>query len=621
MDNIEINDLNSLPNDDDHRIINNSLLSNIYSYLVYFIFGFFILVIIYFSVIQYQEYNNLSLSNRLITIPIIASRGVIFSRNMTQLSYNIPTFNLYLNIQNLNKNQINDDIKILSKILGMSSKMITKIIQNGNKLGYAEIPISSNISSNNDILITSNKNLYGVKIEQTSYIKFHYNNLLSHIIGYTGPISEQELLNNKNMNPYDIVGRYGIEQSFNNYLTGKDGYQINQIDTFGNTISQFGKVNPIPGDNIQLTISATIQKKLQQLIIQNINQNPNHVTGAVGIVENVNTGGILAMVSYPTFNNNNFEGLGISQSQYSKLLNNPDTPLLNRAISEQQPIGSIMKTILLSAGLQTGAITSNTIFSVPGTFTYDGTIFQNYAKINWGLADIVKCLQYSINVFAFKSALKIGINSFVKFEKLFGLGQPTGISLPGESSGIIADPKTKLALTGQPWYPGDLLNSAVGQGYTEVTPIQVVNFISAIANGGKLMKPRIVKAVYNYNGSLIKKYVPMVVRSGFVSQKNLAVIKKGMYMAVQHGIDIAAQSTIADNAGKSGTAQFGTEYTNNNPATDRYSHSHSWMSSFAPYNNPQIAVVVFEENGGLSTYSAEVVKNFMNWYFGNYLKH
>ena len=384
MDNIEINDLNSLPNDDDHKVINNFLLSNIYTYLLYFIFGFFILVIIYFSVIQYKKYNSLSLSNRLVSIPLIAPRGVIFSRNMTQLSYNIPTFNLYLDIQNLDKSQINNDINILSKILGISGKTITKIVQNGKKLGYVEILIANNISSNNDILITSNKDLYGVKIEQTSYIKFRYNNLLSHIIGYTGPISEQELLNNKNMNPYDIVGRYGIEQSFNNYLTGKDGYQINQIDTFGNTVSQFAKVNPVPGDNVQLTISTTIQSKLQKLIIQSINQNPNHVTGAVGIVENVNTGGILAMVSYPTFNNNSFEGLGISQSQYSKLLNNPDTPLLNRAISEQQPIGSIMKTILLSAGLQVGAITSNTVFSVPGTFTYDGTIFENYAKNKLG---------------------------------------------------------------------------------------------------------------------------------------------------------------------------------------------------------------------------------------------
>ncbi len=621
MNNFEIDDLNSLPDDDNHKIINNELLSKIYSYLIYSIFAFFILVLIYFSVIEFKKYNKLSINNRLITTPIIAPRGVIFSRNMTQLSYNIPTFNLYINTQNLSKSHLKTDISILSKILAISSKKITKIVQSGLKSGYVEIPIETGISNKNEILISSNSHLYGVSFKQTSYVKFRYNNLLSHILGYTGPISEQELLNNKNMNPYDIVGRYGIEESFNNYLTGKDGYQINEVDTYGNAVSKFAKVNPIPGNNIQLTVSATIQKKLQQLIIQNIKQNPNHVTGAVGIVENINTGGILAMVSYPTFNNNNFEGLGISQSQYSKLLNNPDTPLLNRAISTQQPIGSIMKTILLSAGLQTGAITKNTTFSVPGTFNYNGTVFENYARINWGEANIEKCLQYSINVFAFKAALKIGIGNFVKYEKLFGLGKPTGIQLPGESSGIIANPKTKLQLTGQPWYPGDLLNSAIGQGYTEVTPIQVANFISAIANGGKLMRPRIVKAIYNYKGNLVKKYNPTVIRSGFVSSKNLDIIKTGMYLAVQHGIDIAAQSTIADNAGKSGTAQFGQESYNPNPAANRYLHSHSWMSSFAPYNKPQIAMVVFEENGGVSTYSAEVVKNFMNWYFGTYLKH
>ena len=217
-----------------------------------------------------------------------------------------------------------------------------------------------------------------------------------------------------------------------------------------------------------------------------------------------------------------------------------------------------------------------------------------------------------------KTSLRLGLQRFVKFEKLFGLEQKTGINLPGEYSGYIADPATKLLLTGQGWVPGDLLNAAIGQGYTEVTPIQVVNWISAIANGGTLYKPRIVKNIYNQNNKIIKSINPIVIRKGFVSPSVLAVIRQGMYQAVQNGIDIAAKSVVAQNAGKSGTAQFGIENVN---AADRYSHSHSWMSSFAPYNNPQIAVIVFEQNGGLSTYAAEVVKNFMNWYFGVYLKN
>ncbi len=611
----EISDLNNLPGEEIDASKNNNF-SRYYLFATIFIFISFIIFSFYLSYFKFNKYSELSLQNRVIKIPVIATRGVIFDRNMNQLSFNVPSFDLYINISNLSNEEIKTDEYFLSSILNIPVKKIKKNIQNQIKLGYQSILIANSISKENDILITSNKSTKGLYIKQSYYIKYRYNNLLSHIIGYTGPVTEQELLANKNLNPEDIIGRYGIEQSFNNYLMGKDGVDITQVNTLGNRVSNFGEISPVPGDNVQLTINSNIQKELQSLIIQNIKINPNHVTGAVGIVENVNTGGILAMVSYPTFNNNNFEAGGISSANYSKLINNPEDPLLNRAITEEQPVGSIMKTILLLAGLQVKAITPTTQFSVPGTFVYDGTTFQNYAKINWGVADIVKCLQFSINVFAFKSALKIGINNFVKFEKDFGLGAKTNIQLPGELSGIISDPKNKYLITKQPWNPGDLLNASIGQGYTEVTPIQVVNWISAIANGGKLMQPRIVKAIYSSNNKLVKSFGPKIIRQGFVSQANLSVIKTGMLQAVQNGIDIAAKSTLADNAGKSGTAQFGVESVGNQ--NNRYTQAHSWMSSFAPYNKPQIAMVVFEENGGLSTYSAEVVKNFMNWYFKTY---
>ncbi len=618
MDDFELDDFNNLPTDEDKDKVNKSLLLKFLGSLIFVIILIFIFGVFYISIIEHNKFQNLAFQNRIIKSPIVANRGVILSRNMTQLSFNIPTYQLYLNINNLNNSQIKNYINKISPILNISIKKITNIVHAGQKSHEVEIPIYNGLSSKDEILISSNSSLNAFVIKEVPMVKFKYNNLLSHIIGYTGPVTEQELLSNSSLTPYDIVGRYGIEQSFNNYLMGQDGIQLKEVNTYGQIVSSYGEKKPVPGDNVQLNISSTVQQEMQSLLIQSIKTDPNHVTGAVGIVENVNTGGILAMVSYPTFNNNAFEGPGISNVAYNALLNNPMDPLLNRAISEQQPVGSIMKTILLSAALQDNVITPNTTFTVPGTFLYDGTLFQNYAKINWGTANIAKCLQFSINVFAFKASIKLGIQRFAKFEQLFGLGNTTGIQLPGELSGIIADPKTKLVITGQPWYPGDLLNSAIGQGYTEVTPIQVVSWISAIANGGTLYKPRIVKSIYNQQGQVIKNYAPKVVRKGFVSTNNLNVIKYGMEQAVQNGIDIAAKSVIADNAGKSGTAQFGNETISN--TTDRYSHSHSWMASFAPYKNPQIAVVVFEENGGLSTYAAGVVKNFMNWYFGVYLK-
>ena len=618
MDIVELDDINNLPLDDDFQRIDRRFLYKFTIFISCLIFIIFILDVFNLSVLQNHKFQLLAYHNRVITKPIVADRGVIFSRGMKQLSFNVPSFNLFLNVKGLSNNDIESDITILSNILKISSKKIKNIVQLGIKSNKSIIPISTDISKTNDILITSNSSLKGVSVEQSSYIKFLYNNLLSHIIGYTGLATEQDILSNKNLSPYDIVGRYGVEESYNKYLSGKDGSQLSEVNTFGKTISSYGEKAPVSGDNIQLNISTAIQKEMQTLLYNSIKTDPNHITGAVGIVENVHTGGILAMVSLPTFNNNLFEKNGITSAEYSQLLNNPEDPLLNRAIQEQQPVGSIMKTILLSGALQDNVITPNTYFTVPGVFVYDGVAFQNYAKINWGVANVIKCLRYSINVFAFKTSLRLGLQRFVHFEKLFGMGQKTGINLPGESSGLIADPQTKMLLTGQSWVPGDLLNAAIGQGYTEVTPIQVVNWISSIANGGILYKPRIVKNIYNQKGQIVKSIKPQIIRKNFVSPSVLAVIRHGMYDAVQKGIDIAAQSVIAQNAGKSGTAQFGVENVN---ASDRYSHAHSWMSSFAPYNNPQIAVIVFEQNGGLSTYSAEVVKNFMNWYFGVYLKN
>ncbi len=618
MDKFELRDLNNLPGSNGKNAFNKEFVVRFYVFFVIFITFIIVYFALKYSVFNFNKYNTLALQNRLITYPIVADRGIVFDSNMKQLSFNIPTFQVYLNLSNLTNNEILNDESILSKILNIPEKKINKIVQNDMSNGVTNVLIDKSVSSYNDVLISSNKGLCGVYINQNYYIKFAYNHLFSNVIGYTGPVTEQDILKNPNLNPYDIVGRYGIEDSFNKYLMGTDGTDIREVNTLGNIVGNYGEKPAIPGDNVELTINSNIQSKLMQLLIQNISQNPNHVTGAAAVVENVNNGDILGMVSYPTFNANDFEGSGISSKEYSALLNNPDDPLLNRAVSEAQPIGSIMKTILLSAALQENVLTPATEILTSGTLMYDGTLFQNYDKIDWGIVNVVKDLRYSVDVFAYDVAIKLGINDFVKYEKLFGLGKKTGIALPGEISGIISDPASKMLLTGKQWLPGDLLNASIGQGYTEATPIQVVNFISAIANGGILYKPMIVKSILSPSGQIIKNYKPVVIRNGFVSPSNLDVIKQGMYEAVQNGIDIAAKSSFTVNAGKSGTAQFGVENVNN--TNDRYSQAHSWMSSFAPYNNPKIAIVVFEENGGLSTYSAEVVKNFMDWYFGVYSK-
>ena len=582
------------------------------------------------QIVHGAAYKLESDNNRIAVEPIIAPRGIIYDRNGVTLAYNEDTFNVVIDPYIFDTKNETAVFNGLAGILGISASSITQMYENGIKSGSSLIDIADNITKDQMIAITSNPLYAEVQVQTGTVRVYPYKEAIASVLGYAGLVSSQDLANNSQLTNQDTIGKDGIEEEYDSELRGVDGETILEKNTDGDTVSVLKTIPPIPGDNITLSIDINAQQKLYNDVAQGVVN--NNATGGAAIIEDIHTGSILAMVTNPTYDNNLF-AQGISEDAYHQLISDPHFPLLDRAISEAQPPGSVMKTITASAALQTGAINLGSIFDSEGVFEYGGHQFQDYDKIVRGRLNVIGGLQWSSNIFFYNTIISMmnnadptGINTLIKFQKEYGLGQPTGIDLPDESSGIIASPQEMQASTGQIWYGGDSLNAAIGQGDTEVTPIQVVNWITSIANGGTLFKPSIVEKIQSYANQTVDAFSPQVVRKDFVSEANLNIIKQGMLEAVDKGIDNTVFTPVVSIAGKTGTAEFGPL-----DAQGNYTEEHAWATGFAPYSTngnppysptkqPQVAFVVFLEAGGLSTSSERVEKNFMNWYYGTYLK-
>lgn len=514
-------------------------------------------------------------------------------------------------------------------------KMI-QIKYEANLNGYSlfnSATIAKDISQNSVAKLGEEKyKIYGISI--VSVPKRYYPNgtLLSHTIGYVSKISSTEYENKKSegYNVNSVIGKAGIEQSFERYLKGTDGVIKEETDSLGNVSSQTETTAAKSGNNVTLTIDYRLQKVAEESLLNTINglQNGTLVgkkfsdakSGAV-VVLDVESGEVLATASYPTYDINSLIG-GISLSDWNNLIKDPLTPMLNRVISGTYSPGSTFKMLVGMAGLMNGKITVDEKYYDPGIYPY------GYHPKCWiytdrhtthGWINIEGAIKGSCNCYFYEVGRRIGISEIVKYSKLFGLGQKTGIELSGEVSGTIAgaDSNSEDGLK-SPWYLGDTLSAAIGQSGSSFTPIQLANYISTIANGGKLNKVSIIKSVDNEVESTsvsrddINKYSSEYTGVNF-EEKNLNInseyideIKKGMLSVTSEtgGTSyIVFKNSDIQVAGKTGTAQVPSG--NNNGI----------FVGFAPYDKPKIAVVAVIEHGGEGTYTANVVKPIMEEYF------
>ncbi len=474
--------------------------------------------------------------------------------------------------------------------------------------------------------------IYGISIVSVPKRYYPNGNLLSHTIGYVSKISSTEYEKEKEegYSVNSVVGKAGIEQSFEKYLKGKDGVIKEETDTLGNVSSQTETTEAKSGDNVTLTIDYRLQKVAEESLLNAINglQNGTLVgkkfsdanAGAV-VVLDVDSGEVLASASYPTYDINSLIG-GISLKDWNALQNNSLHPMLNRVVSGTYSPGSTFKMLVGMAGLMNGKITVDEKYYDPGIYPYGyhpKCWLYTDRHMTHGWINIEGAIKGSCNCYFYEVGRRIGISEIVKYAKLFGLGQKTGIELSGEVAGTIAgaDDKSEDGLK-SPWYLGDTLSAAIGQSGSSYTPIQLANYIATIANGGKLNKVSLIKSVDNEvagtSESLadINKYISEYTGVNFeekdlnINSEYIDAIKKGMLSVTSEtgGTSyIVFKNSDIQVAGKTGTAQVPNG--NNNGI----------FVGFAPYDNPKIAVVAVIEHGGEGTYTANVVKPIMEEYF------
>lgn len=556
------------------------------------------------QVIQGAQLRN-DLTSQFRTQYIKAQRGLIYDRNGKKLAENKSTYTLYIH-----PTQIKDEAEMVDLMnqAGISDIDAAKEIFI-SKRSFDEALIEKDF--NNPTFVTKYfsqpNNFKGLEIREEFQRSYVEKNIVSHLLGYTGEVGDGDI--KLGYRQGTEIGKAGVELSYDDYLRGQDGKQSVDNET-GKAVTE---ADPVSGSNLYLSIDLDIQKKLRDLLIEGAST--YKADGAVGILQNVENGEILAYVSLPDYDNNLFVG-GIGVKDYEKLNADPKHPQINRITDAVYPPGSVFKLVTSSALLESKAITKSTTFPTGGTFQYGGVTFRDFSNINQGVLNVVGGLCRSSNIFMMKSSLQMedttkghAIDELDKYASTYGLAQKTGIDLPEGNPGQISSPSVKKDLTDEPWLNGDLLNASIGQGYTLVSPIQIQSMVTAVANGGNILQPHVLKSVGNND-----KSVNSIVRNKVdVSADNMDIVKEGMHCAVHEGIISELNSPYVDVAAKSGTAEFGAP-----DASGAYPNRHGWVTGYFPYNNPKYSFTLLLEKGGSSNNTAKVARTFIDWLYHDY---
>ena len=604
-------------------------------------FGIFAILLWQLSVLQVEHGEELyaqSESNQVRIETIPALRGVIFDRNGNKLAENVTSANLYVMIDKyIEDDEVNGaSLQIMCDTLGgilgdnwkktsSTGREYTSILErildiHNSSPFFTDILVASDLS-NDEIIKIKAENLTGVYVDEGSKRSYPFKDIFSSILGYTGDVTAEDLENLSYLNSTDVVGRTGIEREYDEQLAGQDGEIAWEVDSLGKKISEEGLElsEPVAGQNLYLTLDMDLQDKLYQALRSGVTS--AKATGGAGIIQDVSTGEVLAMVTYPSYDNNLFIG-GISSTDYSKLLNDKANPLMNRAIAAQVPAGSTFKTIVATAALDAGAITRYTLYTSRAGYTFsNGAPFQEYHNHSYGTLNVVGAITVSSNIYFCELIRNWNMDALVPYLEKFGIGNVTGIDLPGEMAGRVPSPanKTLLANSTSPWldpvwYPeGDSCNSVIGQGITLVTPIQMSNWMAAIANEGTLYQPHLVKYMIDESGNKTETQIA-VLEDSIAKKEAFEITKEGMWSAVNgSGASISSLSGLGTQvAAKTGTAEFGTLNKDGS-----YEHTHAWVGGFFPYDNPKYSYSIFLEDGGESINAVRVIREMIQWMVQN----
>jgi len=559
-------------------------------------------------------YRSIAEGNRVRVKPLKANRGVIVDSNYNILVQNAPQFSLFFVVADLPKEEDEREVILsgIAEVLEKPYQELDQIVKETWEYSYEPVLVDSEIDYEKAMLLKLKSNDWGgVLLDVVPVRKYLFANIgLGHILGYTGKLSKEdyEELKDENYSVSDYVGKIGVEKTYEEILRGKIGKKQVEVDFLGKEDKIISAIPPVAGNDLVLSIDLGLQIKASETL-DKYAEMFGATRGAV-IIEEVNSGQILALVSKPDYDNNLFAS-GISSEDYERLIIDKDMPLFPRAFSGEYPPGSTFKLVLGAGALEDEIVTKDKrVFSSGGIWVGEW-FFPDWKAGGHGAVNITRAIAESVNTFfyyvggGFEDFRGLGLDRINHWGYLFGLGEVSGLDLVGEEDGFLPTKQWKIKYKKEPWYIGDTYHLSIGQGDILVTPLQIANYTSIIANGGTLYKPRVLKGIMFRDEKRQTNFEAEVVRKDFVDSDVLEIIREGMRDAVIYGSSRALSGLEVKVAGKTGTAQVGGD-----------KEPHAWFTGFAPYEEPEIAITVLVENGGEgSRVAIPVAREILEYYF------
>lgn len=594
----------------------------------------------YLQIVMGEELREKSESNRTEMVDLPPVRGLMLDRHGQVLVDNRATLDLCVQ-----KSEVADPeylLRELAAISGRSYEDLRRRYRDLPRTSYESFPLIPNLSREELVAVESRRfRLGGITIRVSSARTPYIDVLASHLIGYLGEIGSRQLEREKKrveerveelvrdgmglesareaaeeeIRPHragDLVGQGGLEQSMEKELQGVRGYDVREVDSRGRVLKQIQTVNPEPGHNLRLTIDARLQAMGQMLLGER--------AGAIVVMDPRNFE-ILALCSSPTFSLNDFVG-GVSRDKWKELQNDPFHPMENRAVAGQYPPGSTFKIVTSIAGLAEGTITPETAFHCAGGLTLGNHTFGCHKRSGHGSVNLKRGLMYSCDVFYYEVGRRLGVDKLAKrAREFFGLGRRTGVELFTEQPGLIPDSAWKLRRFKQKWAPGETLPVSIGQGYVLCTPLQVAQYTAAVANGGTLYRPHLVKEVVDVGGRVVRAIEPEVVSKVDAKPEYIKALQDSLEAVVNEPGGTGRRGGLPNIhvSGKTGTSQVVSLKRYQGYAKSKMPYNyrdHAWYTSYAPSQNPEVVVtVLLEHTGGGGVNAGPIAKEMLAAYF------
>jgi len=573
----------------------------------------------YLQIFRSDYFGQAAENNYIRSLPILASRGIIYDRSMKQLVYNIPSFDLVISLQDLPA-ATNERLSIMgeiSRLTGVNQEEIEDILRKA-ETKRSPVAIVLEALDHETLLELEEKinNWPGFKIEKNISRQYVSPLSLSHVLGYMGKLSLAEVENNPAYFLTEKIGKNGLEAFYEKVLRGTPGEKLVEVDATGRLKRDISENKPQDGRSLMLSLDGFLQESFFSAVSKSLENRKLKKAAVVAI--DPKTGGILAMLSFPVFDNNSF-AQGLTTKTYAELTQSVDRPLFNRAISGQYAPGSTIKPLIGAAAIQEKVVTPLTkVNDSSGELVilnqYSSEVAYRFGdwKIH-GVVDLYSAIAQSCNVYfytvggGYGNIKGLGVEKLEKYFKSFGLGKTLGIDLAGEGNGLVPSPAWKKQFKNEPWYIGDTYHISIGQGDLLATPLQMAVATAAIVNGGKIIQPHLVDKIIDSDKNVIETIKPAVLSKDFISQANLSVIKDAMRQTVTAGSARLLNDLSIAVGAKTGTAEVvGQKNTN------------AWATAFAPFDDPQIVVVVLIENAGEgSQVAVPIIREVLEKYFNH----